>query len=173
MITLEQWFKIVNYRISEGSDYGRSCYGPNAHVLNSWDGEHNGHSFSVIFDTNTQEVYEVQAHDYQRDRAYRWFSPGSETRYADECHKKDQVDEAWEGVAYTTLEIEGDWLEKAHSIANGLEYDTRVQVQIEFNDEEILQYMKMAHDRDQTFNEFIGTALRHAIDQHKKETDSS
>ncbi len=33
-----------------------------------------------------------------------------------------------------------------------------------FLDEELLQYMKLAHDRDMTFNEFVEEALRCAIE---------
>lgn len=170
MITLKQWFETVDYRITEGSDYTWRCYGPNAHVLDSWNGKQDGHSFSVVFDTKTQEVYEVQAHDYRRGRAYRWFGSGCEERYKNECKEHDSVEnEAWEGIDYVILEVAEDWMTKASAIANNLDYDTRVQVPIDFSDEELLCYMKMAHERDQTFNEFVETALRAAIEQHKSD----
>ena len=75
MITLKEWMEIVDYRITEGSDYGWHCYGNDVHMLDSWNGEQDGHSFTVIFDTKTQVVYEVQAHDYVHDRAYRMINP--------------------------------------------------------------------------------------------------
>jgi hypothetical protein len=34
---------------------------------------------------------------------------------------------------------------------------------VDFSDEELLTYMKMAHDRDMTFNQFVEEALRQAI----------
>jgi hypothetical protein len=40
-----------------------------------------------------------------------------------------------------------------------------VQVEVDFSDEELLQYMKLAHQRDMTFNEFVEEALRHAIEE--------
>jgi hypothetical protein len=168
MITLKQWFETVDYRITEGADYTWRCYGPHAHVLDSWNGEQDGQSFSVVFDTKTQEVYEVQAHDYQRGRAYRWFNSGCQQRFEDECKTHNSVeDEAWEGVSYVTLEVAEDWMEKARAIATGEDYDTRVQVPIDFSDEELLKYMKLAHERDMTFNEFVEEALRFAIEEHK------
>ena len=36
-----------------------------------------------------------------------------------------------------------------------------------FSDEDLLQYMKLAHERDITFNQFIEEALRHAIEEVK------
>jgi hypothetical protein len=49
------------------------------------------------------------------------------------------------------------------AIRAGEDYDTRVQVPVDFSDEDLLQYMKLAHERDMTFNELVEEALRHAI----------
>ena len=68
---MKEWMDLVDYRITEGSDYGWQCYGSNAYMMDSWNGEQDGHSFTVIFDTKDQTVYEVQAHDYVHNRAYR------------------------------------------------------------------------------------------------------
>jgi hypothetical protein len=40
-----------------------------------------------------------------------------------------------------------------------------VQVPVDFSDEDLLKYMKMAHERDMTFNEFVEEALRHALEE--------
>ena len=71
MITLKEWMELVDYRITEGSEYCWQCYGPDAYSLDSWNGDQNGYSFCIIFDNKTQVVYEVQAHDYVHNRAYR------------------------------------------------------------------------------------------------------
>jgi hypothetical protein len=34
---------------------------------------------------------------------------------------------------------------------------------MDFTDQELLTYMKLAHERDMTFNELVEQALRHAI----------
>ena len=39
MITLKEWMELVDYRITEGSDYCWSCYGPDAYSLDSWNGD--------------------------------------------------------------------------------------------------------------------------------------
>jgi len=41
-----------------------------------------------------------------------------------------------------------------------------VQVPVDFSDEDLLQYMKIAHERDITFNELVEEALRHAISEY-------
>ena len=41
-----------------------------------------------------------------------------------------------------------------------------MQVPVDFSDEDLLKYMKLAHERDITFNELIEEALRHAISEY-------
>ena len=163
MITLKTWLETVNYRITEGSNYTWSCYGSDAHTFDSWNGDHNGSSFNITFDTKTQEVYEVAAHDYRNNRAYRMINPDYVAAYRAECEQHDSGDEAWENVRYVDLDVEADWVEKAQAIYANQDYDARVQIPIDFSDEELLVYMKMAHERDMTFNAFVEEALREAI----------
>ena len=172
MITLKEWMEVVDYRITEGDDHGWDCYGPDAYYLSSWNGEHEGHSFSIIFDTKTQAVYEAQAHDYKNNRAYRMINPTFEDAYRKEASERDSwMNEAWEGVDYVDLEVTDDWIQKALAIAEGEDYDTRVSMPIDFSDEELLKYMKMAHERDMTFNQFVEEALRHAIEEHERDPE--
>jgi len=168
MINLKQWMEAAEYKISEGSDYGWECYGPYAHRLDAWDGDHNGANTSVVFDTEDQTVYEVTAYDYTNNRAYRMINPDYLKKHKKEA-KRRKVDwrNAWDDVNYIDLDVEEDWLEKAQAIMSKEEYDERVQVPIVFEDEELLQYMKMAHERDMTFNKFVEQALRYAIEEVK------
>ncbi len=46
-------------------------------------------------------------------------------------------------------------------------------IEVDFSDEELLQYMKLAHDMDITFNKFVETALRRAIEEAGIENESS
>jgi len=171
MISLREWMEMVDYRVTEGSNYGWQCYGANAYTLDSWDGEQDGASFSIIFDTKTQVVYEVQAHDYTNQRAYRRINPDYLEAYTQEASQRDSwMSQAWDDVDYVDLETDDDWLEKAEAIFLHEDYDTRVQVPVDFSDEDLLQYMKMAHDMDITFNEFVERALIKAIEDHKLET---
>lgn len=172
MITLKEWMELVDYRITEGSEYCWDCYGHDAHCLDSWNGDQNGHSFCVIFDTKTQVVYEVQAHDYVHNRAYRLINPEFKSLHTDESIERDvRFDEAWDDVNYIDLDVDDDFIQKGLAIRDGEDYDTRVQVQVEFSDDELLQYMKIAHDRDITFNQLVEIALQEAIDQHRMLND--
>ena len=169
MITLKDFMEVVDYRITEGSDYQWQCFGPNAYCLDSWNGDHNGHTVSITFDTKTHEIYQVQAYDYSKQRAYRMINPDYVDTFESECEQREIQDIAWElddgtPVKYVTIDIEEDFIEKAKAIVQGNDYDTRVQVPVEFSDEELLKYMKMAHAMDITFNELVEKALREAIE---------
>jgi hypothetical protein len=164
MLSMKEWMEIVNYRITEGSDYQWECYGPNAYYLDSWNGDHDGHSFAIIFDTKNQTVYEVQAHDYVHNRAYRMISEDFRKKLKKEAKQRNvNKNEAWDNVDYVDLEVDDDFIQKCLAIREGKEYDTRVQIEVDFSDEELLKYMQMAHEQDMTFNEFVEQALRHAI----------
>ena len=156
MITLKEWMEVTNYRITEGSDY----YGySGAYALSSWNGDQDGYSIEIIFSPRTQEVYEVQACDYKHNRAYRLIHGD----YRDEKVN----DEAWDDTKWIDLECDDDWIQKTLSIVAGEDYDTRVEVPIDLTDEELLKYMKLAHERDMTFNQFVEEALRTAIKDYK------
>ena len=163
---MKEWMELVDYRITEGSDYMWQCYGSNAYALDSWNGEQDGHSFTVIFDTRDQTVYEVQAHDYVHNRAYRMINEDFQKKNSKEAKKRDiDKDNAWDDVNYVDIEVDDDFIQKCLAIRAGEDYDTRVSVPMEFSDEELLTYMKLAHERDITFNQLVEQALREAIER--------
>lgn len=168
MITIKEWMELVDYRITEGSNYCWECYGDNAYTLDSWNGDHDGHSFSIVFDTKDQTVYEVQAHDYLHNRAYRMIDEDFRKKNKKEAKRRDvDKDQAWDDVNYIDLDVDDDFIQKCLAIREGEDYDTRVQMPVEFSDEDLLKYMKLAHERDITFNQLVEEALLMAIEEHK------
>lgn len=170
MLSLKDFMETVNYRITEGSEYGWNCYGSSAYTLDSWNGKHTseGHSLHVIFDTETQVIYEMTACDYARDRAYRLINPMYVSAFNKEQAQRGFKDEAWEEVPYIDIEDDADFLEKASAIVAGVPYDDRVQIPIDLPDDVLLQLMKAAHEKDITFNEFICEKLREYIAVNSK-----
>lgn len=169
MISLKEFMEVIDYRITEGSDYGWVCYGPDAYTLDSWNGEQDGHSLSVIFDTKTQEVYEVTAYDYVNNRAYRLINPMYVEAHRDEAIERNVDDkQAWDDVNYVDLETVDDFIEKATAIVNEEAYDTRVQVPLTLDKDQMYQMMVMAHERDITLNQLVEDVLREEIENHKQ-----
>jgi hypothetical protein len=172
MITLKQFLEAIEFKITEGSDYGWNCYGPNARYLDSYKEDH--YSISAIFDSQNQFVYAIELWDYQNHREYRWQHSDYKEAFIDESRDREiDPTESLDDSKFIDLEVVEDILEKISAVIAGEEYDDRVKVPVDFSDQELLQYMKMAHERDMTFNEFVETALRAAIDEIKlrKELD--
>lgn len=162
MITLKQWMKIVNYRITEGSDYHNAAFGDNQYSLSAWNGDHDGWSFNIVFDTKDQTIFMVEACDYKNQRAYRLINPDYQKAH-DLIPKGNYRDQAWDDVNFVDLETDEDWLEKAKAIIEGLDYDTRVSVPLDIPESDLLMFMKAAHERDMTFNQFVEEAIKEAV----------
>jgi hypothetical protein len=165
MLTLKDFFEVIDYKVTEGSAYQWECFGPKAFAIDYWDGAEDGASLTVIFDTETQVVYSAQACDCNNGRAYRWMHPDFKDAHANECQVREVKDEAWDNISWTDLEVTEDWISKARAIVKGQEYDTRIQVPINLPDEEMLQLFLMAHERDITLNQMVEEILREQIDR--------
>ena len=159
-MNLKDFMEVIDYKITEGSVYQWSCFGNNAYSLDSWNGDQEGHTVTALFDTKDQTIYQMMAYDYIANRAYRWMNPEFVSAYKAECASRNSNDEAWEDVEYTDLEVEEDFLEKARGIVTGAEYDTRIQIPLDFDKETTFQLMQLAHEADLTLNKYVEKILR-------------
>ena len=174
MITMKEWMELVEYRITEGSDYGWQCYGDNVYMMDSWNGEQDGHSFSIIFDTKDQTVYEVQAHDYVHNRAYRMINPDFQKKNRKEAKRRDvSKDEAWDDVNYVDLEVDDDFIQKCLAIRAGEDYENTVSVPIDLPDDLLLEAAMNAHRQNITLNEYINNALLAMMEEFQQDPEGA
>lgn len=90
-------------RISGGSEFQWSCYGPNARYIDFADimGED---YCGVIFDSRTYEVYSVELHVPGQDQAFRWINPAYLDAYLKEAEQREiDPNVAWDQVKYTQI----------------------------------------------------------------------
>ncbi len=176
MITMQEFMEVVDCRITEGSDYTWHCFGKDArpYSLSAWNGEHDGWSFNITFDTKTQEVYIVEACDYRLERAYRRINPDYEKAYRKYARRENSqyADQAWDSVDFVDLESDDDWIQKALAIIAGEDYDTRVSIPLDLSEEELMVLFKSAHERDMTFNEFCEYALKEFLKEAERDPES-
>tara|TARA_R110000803_G_scaffold49656_2_gene103302 strand:- start:1835 stop:2347 length:513 start_codon:yes stop_codon:yes gene_type:complete len=164
MLTLKEFMDLIDYKITEGSKYQWECFGTNAYTLDSWDGDYQGHSFSILFDTQTQVVYQVEAHDYKNNRAYRMVNADFSAAYTAECLERGVNEkQATEVVDFVDLDIVDDFIQKCLAIKAGEDYDTRISVPLELDDDMMFDLMKLAHARDITFNQMVELTLQEAL----------
>ena len=170
MLSMKEFMELVDYKITEGSDYGWQCFGSDSYQLSHWNGVHGsgGWSANIVFSTKSQQVYTVEVCDYTNNRAYRIINPDYVKKYEKESKDRGELDnQAWDGINFVDLEVDDDFMQKFLAIKDGDAYDTRVLVPVDFSDEDLLTYMKAAHDLDITFNEFVTQALSEAIRVHE------
>ena len=175
MITIKEWMELVDYKITEGSDYGWECYGPNAYTLDSWNGVHGkgGYSFSIVFSTKSQKVYEVSMCDYTNNRAYRMINPKNVEKHRKEAeHKSVLANQAWDDVDYIDLEVDDDFFQKALAIKDGEDYDTRISVPLDLPDDLLLEAALNAHRRGITLNDYINEALAAMIKEYEQDPEA-
>lgn len=174
MITLKDFIEAIEYKITEGSEYQWDCFGPNARYLDCAGPKLNqDYSINAVFDSVDQTVYAIEVWDYRNDREYRWINPMFVGAHMTSCAKHNvDVYESMDGRNYIDIDVPEDILEKANALVNNREYDDRVQVPVNFSDEELLTYMKMAHEMDITFNELVERALKEAIAEFEKDPEA-
>jgi hypothetical protein len=164
MLTIKEWMELVDHRITEGSEYGWQCFGTDAYSLSSWNGDHDGWSFNIVFDTKTQAVYQVEVCDYARDRAYRMTNAEFKAAHDREARQNNvSAKEAWDEVDFVDLEEDDDFIQKALAIKADEDYDTRVDVPLNLPDDVLFELMKRAHEQDITLNKMVEEILWVAI----------
>jgi len=171
MISMKEWMELVDYKITEGGDYGWSCYGPNAYQLSSWNGLHDkgGWSFNIIFSTKTQKVYEVEVCDYTNNRAYRMIVENKREKHAKEAKAHGvNLNEAWDDIEYVDLEVDDDFISKCLAIKAGEDYDTSISVPLVLPDDLLMFAFKSAHEENMTFNDWMNKMLKEFIDKVNK-----
>lgn len=167
MILLKEYLEAIQFKITDGTDYGWNCYGPNARYLDSYKEDH--YSISAIFDRENQFVYAVELWDYVNNREYRWQHPNYKEAFLTEAKERDiDPTESLDTSKFIDLEVTSDILGKIRAVVAGEEYDTRVQIEVDFSDDDLLQYMKLAHQMDITFNELVERAVKAAVDEYDK-----
>lgn len=169
MMNLRVMNETLDHKITGGSEFQWSCY-PDARYM---DYESDYAHVSVIFSTETQEVYEadisIKEDAWDEDmKPYRWLNPDYKEVYLTEAKMRGiDANQAWDNVQWIDLETEEDFLEKAKAIFNGEHFDTRIQLPIDLDDETILKLAMEAHKRDITLNKMIEIILQEVIDRHR------
>lgn len=168
MITMKEWLELVDYKITEGSEYNWDCYGPNSYSLDS-NGCGGGYNFGIVFSTKTQKVYEVCVCDYINNRAYRMINLNNVEKHRKEATERGiSLNQAWDEVEYVDLEVNDDFIQKGLSIKNGKDYDTSVLVTIDLSDDLLLQAALEAHKQNITLNEYINLILTKKVLDEKE-----
>jgi hypothetical protein len=171
MITLKDFMECVDYKISDGSEYLWTCFGPNARSMEYWNGEHTDSiTICCVFDTEDQTVYEMQAWDGRNNREYRWIHPDYvEAHKAEAKNRNVDFEQSFDDNKFIDLDVAEDMLDKASAIMYGEEYDTRIIVSLDMTASEKLMLMEMAHAADMSVNQYVEMILQAEIDRRSED----
>lgn len=157
----------LNHKITGGSEYGWNCWA-NARWLD-YESDH-AHA-SVVFNSETQEIYTAEVNDKaDKYKPYRWLNPAyKEAMYQEAKSRQIEANQAWDESSWYDLETSEDWLEKAGAIMRGENFDTRVQIPLNLEKDELYKLMEMAHERDVTLNKMVEIILEEMITRHRND----
>ena len=167
---LNQINEAMNHKITGGSEYQWQCF-PDARFLD-YESEH-AH-VSILYSTVDQIVYQADASikrevwpdDKRFDKPYRWTNPIFKDAYINESKERNiDPDQAWDDVKWVELEVAEYFLEKAQAMFNGDEWDSRIQVPLNLDDDLLLQLAMEAHKRDITLNKMVEIMLIEVINR--------
>ena len=88
---LHEFLKATKYKITDGFEYQWECYGLNAFSISREFSRNNNfvYSASCIFDTKSQNLFEVSFWDYKKRKTYRWIKRSFFKAYKSECKKRN------------------------------------------------------------------------------------
>ena len=161
----------TSHKITSGSDYGWQCWDDARYLDYESDFAH----VSVIYNTKTQDIYQaevsVKREAWSQDqKPYRWLDPRYKDAMLSEAKQRNvDANQAWDDVKWVDLEVEEDFLEKAVAMFNGEEWDSRIQVPLDLEDDLLLQLAMEAHKRDITLNKMVEIVLQEAIECHRND----
>jgi len=168
---LEQVLKATNYAVTGGSEYQWNCW-PDARFI---DFANDVADASVVYSIVDQTIYHFEVcakEDSDGTTAYRWMNPEFKQAYLDEAKTRNcDPDQAWDDVKWKDTDGEEDILDKVNAIMEGREFDPRTVIAVDFTEEDLLTYMKLAHELDITFNALIERALVEAIKKYENDSN--
>ena len=156
----------LDHKICGGSEHQWHCW-ENARFM---DYESDYAYVGVVFNSKTQLIYQAEVNCKsemfsKEPKPYRWVDPEYKDVYLAEAkERKVDPNQAWDDVKWVDLETEEDFLEKAKAIFNNEDFDERISIPIDLPKEELFVLMKLAHEKDITFNQLMVEILMDAIE---------
>ena len=147
-------------RIEGGSEYGWDCYGPNARHLEF-------PNVGVVFDSVTQEVYEVSAwpnnYDSSANGHIFWVTKDYEVAYRKECKRRKIVPDGEQCYSFPSMML------IAEAVIDELPFDDALvrDVELFFEEGELELIQSAAQAMGMTFDEFVNAALKEKLDTVK------
>jgi hypothetical protein len=164
---LKKILKLFDYKISDGSEFQWGCFGPNARYLDFNSDTCIQNSVSVLYDTITTKVYQMDFCCESVEGVYTWVDPKYEVAHARECLRR-----GIEGNKYQCYSKES-FLTMALDAYHGRTPDTdlALDVDVDLSAGDIHQLHLIAESKGITFDELVNEVLAQELEilKNKKE----
>jgi len=105
-MTLMEIIRACGARISGGTAHQWQCYGNDARYIDFADVDGLEYA-SIVHDTRTYRVYQIDLHIPGQEQAFRWNDPEFRGSYEKECKQRElEADVAWDDVIYQLVDEE-------------------------------------------------------------------
>lgn len=168
MSILEQFLSAIDYRINEAWEHQWPSY-TNGQTL----GLYNEYAAAkIIFNRENQEVIEISVAselEAREQNAYRWINPDYLEEIQAEAERRGlRHKEALEGLDYVELDVIDDLLEKAVAMLADEEFDKRVDLPLDLDEDLLMKLFRMAHEQDITLNQLMEKILLKAMEEEEE-----
>lgn len=164
---MEAYIRAIEFKITDGDNFLWKCFGPNARFLESLDGDFH---VSAVFDTVTRRIYEASiSSTYSGDIGYRWIDMDYIEAYKEEAASRN-VDwmQLCDDKRWAMTDDFDDIIDKITKITRGEEYDPRVILYLELDDDVKEMVENAATLLGISIEEFVERALKETIKEEQE-----
>lgn len=159
-----RFLETIDYKITEGSPFGWNCF-PDARYIDS---TNEFGTVTAIFSHKDRTVYQIEVQSENHPNGefyYRWIHPNWIEAYKKEEVIQFKKNKYKSDIEWIDLDVVDDVLEKARATLEGEEFDKRVMLEVELDEDVLHKLMLMAHQRDITLNQLMTEIIRAEIER--------
>jgi len=86
-ITIKEFVTAIKFNLGDGFEFLWDCYGRNAYSI-GWMKSDGTATASIIYDINSQTVYQMEVWDETNNRVYRWIHPKYKKAHSKEARQR-------------------------------------------------------------------------------------
>lgn len=144
---IEHFLQAINYNIIGGEDTYFKSLGENNRFVYSYDYNSSGILVSGVFNPTTRQLLAIEYIDVKLQTTLSWKNPEFMNILSEDVQSASEI-------SYEEI------LEKIQNL-----YGTRTEnIEVDFGEDLLFTSLKLAHEQDITFNEYMCSILRNYID---------
>jgi len=164
-----EYLKLIGYRIGDCSDFGWECFGPNTKFIES-NMINDNYYTNCIYNPASEEIFHITFTDCITHKMYEWIHPDYIQKYDDEFKQNNIFSEDTSNDDDDIrVEIIEDIVEKVQCVMDGKEYDPRILVPVDLDEDTIQELTAIAAERGISIDKLIEDALIKSMEVYEQQ----